>query len=103
MKTKLLSLLAGASLVALAGAANAGQPIALSNDQMDGVTAGASAIAVAAALTLGTFDSETTAQTTTNVVGHTFAVAESAATALAASTDFKAEAIAQSYSAVSLP
>lgn len=38
--TRMLSILAGASLLALAGAANAGEPVTLSGVQMDGVTAG---------------------------------------------------------------
>jgi len=63
MKTKLCSLLAGVSLLALASAANAGQPLALSDNQMDGVTAGAAATANAAALALGDFLTFTTTQT----------------------------------------
>lgn len=37
---RMLSLLAGASLLALAGAANAGEPITLTSAQMDGISAG---------------------------------------------------------------
>jgi hypothetical protein len=43
MKTA-LSMLAGVSMLALAGAANAGEPVTLSDAQMDGVTAGFTAI-----------------------------------------------------------
>src|SRR5204863_1901575 len=68
MNTKLASLLAGVSLLALAGAAHAGQPLALSDHQMDGVTAGAAATADAAALALGDFLTFTTTQTATDAV-----------------------------------
>jgi hypothetical protein len=40
--TRMLSVLAGASLLALAGAANAGEPVALNDSQLDGVSAGGS-------------------------------------------------------------
>jgi hypothetical protein len=68
MKFKLCSLLAGVSLLALACAANAGQPLVLSDHQMDGVTAGAAATANAAALALGDFLTFTTTQTSTDAV-----------------------------------
>ncbi|HUK07063.1 MAG TPA: hypothetical protein VLX09_04265, partial [Stellaceae bacterium] len=63
---KFYSLLVGASLLALAGTAQAGQP--LSDNQMDGVTAGAAATANAAALALGDFLTFTATQTATNAV-----------------------------------
>jgi len=66
MKMKFYSLLVGASLLALAGTAQAGQP--LSDNQMDGVTAGAAATANAAALALGDFLTFTATQTATNAV-----------------------------------
>ena len=57
MKIKFNPLLAGVALLALAGAANAAQP--LSDRQMDGVTAGLGnnliAVANAAALSIGNF------------------------------------------------
>lgn len=59
MKMKFCSLLAGASLLALASAANA-QPLTLSETQMDAVTAGAASTANAAALALGDFLTFTT-------------------------------------------
>jgi len=65
MTNKFFSLVAGAALLALAGTANAGQP--LSNSQMDGVTAGALAAANAASLTFGEVLSDTASQTSTNV------------------------------------
>lgn len=67
MKIKLCSLFAGATLLALAGVANA-QPQALSEHQMDGVTAGAASTANAAALALGDFLTFTSTQTATNAV-----------------------------------
>ena len=69
MTNKLFSLVAGAALLALAGTANAGQP--LSNAQMDGVTAGGTAIANAASITFGEVLSDTASQTSTNVVAGT--------------------------------
>ena len=63
---KFCSLLVGASLLALAGTAQAGQP--LTDNQMDGVTAGAPATADAEALALGDFLTFTATQTATNAV-----------------------------------
>lgn len=59
MKTRFCALLLGASLLALASAANAGQP--LSDSQMDGVTAGASwtAFGSTAGVAVGNFDANT--------------------------------------------
>ena len=65
MTNKLLSLVAGAALLALAGTANAGQP--LSNAQLNGVTAGGIGIANATSLTFGEVLSDTVSQTSTNV------------------------------------
>jgi len=66
MTLRLCSLLVGASLLALASTAQAGQP--LSDNQMDGVTAGAASTANAAALALGDFLTFTATQTATNAV-----------------------------------
>jgi hypothetical protein len=66
MKLNLTSLLAGVSLIALAGAANAAQPVVLSDTQMDVVTAGAAATANAAGLSIGDFDATSLSQTATN-------------------------------------
>lgn len=68
MKMKFCSLLVGALLFALAGTAHAGSPVALSDNQMDTVTAGAASTANAAALALGDFLTFTTTQTATNAV-----------------------------------
>lgn len=48
MNAKLLSLLAGVALCAGAGMASAATPVALTDAQMDGVTAGAIAVSTAA-------------------------------------------------------
>lgn len=87
MTKKLSSLVAAAALLALAGNAYAGQPTLLSDNQMDGVTAGAMAIANAASLALGEVIADTFTQTSTNAVGPNparVAVAQSLATAVAA-------------------
>lgn len=65
MTNKLFSLVAGAALLALAGTANAGQP--LTTAQMDGVTAGGIGVANAASLTFGEVISSTVSATSTNV------------------------------------
>jgi hypothetical protein len=85
---KFSSLLAGVALLALASAANAAQP--LTDGQMDHVTAGLGnnliAIANAAAVALGNFDSETaTITATVTDQGLGTSIAESAASAVGAS------------------
>jgi len=84
MKINFNPLLAGVALLALASAANAGQP--LSDRQMDGVTAGLGnnliALANAAAVSIGNFDSATATLTATVTdQGLGSSVAESAAAA----------------------
>jgi hypothetical protein len=107
MKWKFASLLAGASLLALASTANAARP--LTDIQMDVVTAGAAATANAAAVALGDFDATTATQTATNAVTSIkgiqigLAVGESAATATAASALFQAAVAVHSDSAATLP
>jgi hypothetical protein len=88
MKIKFNPLLAGVALLALASAANAGQP--LSDRQMDGVTAGLGnnllAISNAAAVSIGNFDSATATLTATVTdQGLGSSVTESASTAAAES------------------
>lgn len=85
MKIKFNPLLAGVALLALASAANAGQP--LSDRQMDSVTAGLGnnllALANAAAVSIGNFSSETATLTATVTdQGLGSSVAESAASAV---------------------
>jgi hypothetical protein len=88
MKIKFNPLLAGVALLALASAANAGQP--LSDRQMDGVTAGLGnnliALANAASVSIGNFESATATLTATVTdQGLGSSVAESATTAAAES------------------
>ncbi|MGC2201349.1 MAG: hypothetical protein WA633_14555 [Stellaceae bacterium] len=107
MKLKLTSLLAGVSMIALAGAANAAQM--LSDTQLDVVTAGAAANANAAALALGDFDATTFTQTATNAVTSIkglqigIAVGQSLSTATAASALFQAAVATHADSAATLP
>lgn len=117
MNTKLCSLLAGVALVAFAGAANAAEPMVLSNGQMDGITAGAAANANAAALALGDFDAFTQTVTATNsvttlrltnpdgTVSFTpgIAIGQSYAAAAAASALFQAAVAVSANSAAQLP
>jgi hypothetical protein len=106
MTNKLSSLVAGAALLALAGTAYAGQPLPLSDKQMDGVTAGAASIADAAALALGEIESVTVTHTSTNSVTVTprIAVAQSFAQALAAGGIlFQAAAAVHADSFATLP
>jgi hypothetical protein len=111
MKMKFCALLAGASLLALAGAANAAQP--LSDTQMDGVTAGAAAIATGQALAIGDFLTFTQTVTSTDAVTSLTlsngtrtigsALGESLPQAAAASALFQAAAATSSQSAATLP
>lgn len=109
MKTNLCSLLAGVSLIALASAAQAGQPTVLSNGQMDSVTAGAAGIANAAALALGDFEAFTQTVVATNSVTSIkgiqvgFAIGQSLAQAVAASALFQAAVAVHADSAATLP
>lgn len=85
MTNKLFPVVAGAVLLALAGTANAGQPLQLTNGQMDKVTAGGTALADAAAVSLGELFADTVTQTSTNVstVSPRIAIGQSFAQALA--------------------
>lgn len=65
MKKQVFSLLAGGALLAFTGAANAGEPLRLTDNQMDGVSAGAVALADAASVTFGEVISNTYSQTST--------------------------------------
>jgi hypothetical protein len=88
MTTAICSALAGAALLAFAGAASAGEPVTLSDVQMDGVTASGAAIAAAAAQTFGDLISSTTAATSTNVNDNVFATATGRSMGVAASVFF---------------
>jgi hypothetical protein len=91
MKMKFSSALTAAMLVALASTADAGQSLALSDHQMDSVTAGAAAVANVAGQAIGELDSVVVGQTLTktNVTGPAkFALAQ--ATVVAAATSARA-------------
>jgi hypothetical protein len=106
MTKKLLSLAAGATLLALAGTAYAGQPVPLSDKQMDGVTAGAIALADAAAIAFGEAFSDTITQTSTNTVTVTprIAVGQAFAQAMAGGGFlFQSAAAVLADSAAALP
>jgi len=97
MKTKFCSLLAGASLFALASAANAAQPVALSDSQMDLVTAGETALATGTNFGLADFSlvGQTETITEANQPGRV-AFAFSEADQLSISVAFQAFAAAHS-------
>jgi hypothetical protein len=103
MKTAICSALAGAALLASAGVASAGEPVELSDVQMDGVTAGAQAEALAAAATQGDLLSETLAETETLAEDGFFAAAEAESAGLAASVFFEAVSESVSETAAVLP
>ncbi|HKT20089.1 MAG TPA: hypothetical protein VJR47_18695 [Stellaceae bacterium] len=91
MKTGFLPLLAGAALLALAGTASAGDrtpsaPLRLSDAQMDGVTAGATAIGVGFGAAAGTLFSGTAIEVATQVVGPNAAAAGDVISAAASFT-----------------
>ena len=102
---KMLSLIAGGTLLALASTAYAGQPLQLSEKQMDRVTAGGVALANAAALALGDALADTATQLSTNVmtVSPSIAISQGVSQALAASLLFKAAAATHIETAASLP
>lgn len=93
-------------LLAGAGAANAAQPVALSDAQMDSVSAGATAISAAAAQALGAIAAQTGATTTTITVGNVRATATGSSTAIALTANplfGPAVALSGSASGASLP
>lgn len=102
---KIVSLIAGAAMFALAGTAYAAQPLQLSSRQMDSVTGGGVSIANAAALALGDFTAETGTQTSTNLslVTPQIAVGQAYSQALAGSLLFQAAAVSHADTAASLP
>ena len=109
MIKKLLPLAAGAALFMLASAASAAQPAQLSDSQMDGVTAGGTAIGNAAALALGEVMSDTITQTSTNVTTagsplSWIAIGQAASQSLASGGFlFQAAAVSHADTAASLP
>jgi hypothetical protein len=102
---KMLSLIAGGALLALASTAYAGQPLQLSERQMDRVTAGGVGLANAAALALGDALADTATQISTNVMtgSPSIAISQGVSQALAASLLFKAAAATHIDTMASLP
>jgi hypothetical protein len=86
MKLKLLAAASGAALFLLASTASAAQPSTLSETEMDGVTAGSTALADAAALALGEISGDTQTQTSTNIskISPKIAIGQALATSLVA-------------------
>lgn len=89
MTRKLSSLLAGVAVLALAGAAHAGEPLKLTNGQMDKVSAGSTAVGNAQAGALGELLADTLTYTSTAIdrsapTGHQFVAALGQAQALGA-------------------
>lgn len=69
MKSKLLSLLAGAAMFGLASAAYAQGPVQLTNNQLDNVTAGATATSLGFGGAVGTLFSGVAITADTGVLG----------------------------------
>jgi hypothetical protein len=91
-------------LLAAAGLANAAGPVALSNDQMDSVSAGSTALAIALAGSFGDLISSSGAATLTSTIGTGFASSTASSAAIAASAFFVPAVAGSSAQAVaSLP
>ena len=106
MKMKFCFALAGATLFVLSSTANAGQPLVLSDHQMDGVTAGAAALSMATAQAIGELDAITVVQSVTNtntVTPFHSALAQTIAQAAAASVLTISSSKASVASAATLP
>lgn len=101
---KIVSIVAGAALLALSGNAFAGQPFQLSSNQMDHVTAGGAAVANAAAMAWGDAFADTMSQTATNLqlVTPKIAIGMAQSQSLAGSLLFQAAAASHSDTAASL-
>lgn len=95
------SILAGVALLALGGLAQADEPVPLSEGQMDQVTAGATALAISAAATLGDVVSSTVANAQT-LTAPGIASASANSTGIAASVFFNAAASSSSQAAAAL-
>jgi len=101
MKSMTSTIIAGV-LLAVAGAANA-EPVALSDAQMDQVSAGATALAGAGALSFGDLISATGAYTNTTAVAPGFASAAAISGSIAASVYYGAAASSAATATASLP
>lgn len=101
MKSMTSTIVAGA-LLAAAGIANA-EPVALSDAQMDQVSAGATALAGAGALSFGDLIAASTAYTTTTAVAPGLAAAGAISGSIAASVWYGAAASSVAHATASLP
>lgn len=86
MKKQVLALLAGGALLAFANTANATDPLRLTDNQMDAVSAGATALADAAGVAFGEVIANTFSQTSTfaQTVAPRFVVSQAYNTTVAA-------------------
>lgn len=96
-----ISILAGVALLALGGLAQAGEPVPLTEGQMDQVTGGGTALALSGAATLGDVISSTISDAVA-ITSPGLASATATSTGIAASVFFNAEAVSQSQAAASL-
>ena len=103
MTKQVFSMIVGGALLVLAGNAYAGQPMSLSDGQMDGVTAGFTAISVTLNTAIGELGADTTSMTLTNVLP---TAAEATATGISVAAGgvfFQVYASSLSQSAVTIP
>lgn len=103
MKSKILSTILAGGLAVAAGTALAAQPSQLTDAQMDGVSAGATAIAQGGTLTLGDLLSETISVSVAVAIGNSYAAASNETGGIAASVFFPAASLSESASVATLP
>jgi hypothetical protein len=96
------SLIAGGALLALASTAFAGQPLQLTDRQLDGVTAGGAAIADGFGFGFGDVTADTQTQTLTNVTP-TLSLAKAVSLTAAAGLWFPAIASSHSDATATAP
>ena len=98
------SLLAGGALLALASTAFAGQPLQLTDRQLDGVTAGTGGAAAATGLgfAFGDVSADTQTWSLTNVISSNLALGKAGSTSLGASFLFPAVAASHSEAAAAI-
>lgn len=85
MTKTFLAVLAGAAMIAVAGAASAHEPMQLSNAQLDQVTAGAIAVGTGSGFAIGTVGGGVSININTQAIGH-FAFAAGDITSISASS-----------------
>ena len=102
---KFCSLLAGGALFALASTAFAGQPLQLTDRQLDGVTAGAAAVAGGIGFAFGDVSAYTVTTTFTNASSVTpkFAFGNATSTSVAASFVLPAVSVSGTTATASVP